>query len=193
MNIKTIIREAINENLLVQWINDEIVKANEFLSDYGLSVAYNAKYNFEANNYYRRCYAIYQNGSVKNNGKIKIGINIALMQATMKESDFPTQIKLSVWHEIAHGIIEYLKGLRRKDTQCGTKIFNGMMLDDFRYIIKNEEESAEDFGYVMADITEYSELYDFLRRYENKIITLRNQEGGSKWLQHFRQNNETNI
>lgn len=197
MNIKHIIEEAvkksITEEMILKWINDEIAKANTYLSDLGMSVVYNPKYDFERNEYYQRCYAIYQNSSVKNNGRIRIGINIPLMTRKIKQKHLQNEVKISIWHEIGHGIVEYLKGLRRKDTQCGTKIFKGIMLYDFKYIIGDEENCVEEFGRYKADQTSYSDLDDFLRRYEKELITIRNQEGGGKWLQHFKQNNEPQV
>ena len=137
MKLKRIISEAIDMTVARKWIDEELVSGNDFLSQYGLSVVCNANYNFGG--YYRDCLAIYQNGSVKNKGRIRIGINFPLMQTMIKKRDLRTQIRISIWHEIGHGIIQYLKGLRRKDTQCGTKIFRGNMLNDFRNIINDEE------------------------------------------------------
>lgn len=65
-----------------KWIDEELVSGNDFLSQYGLSVVFNANYNFGG--YYRDCLAIYQNGSVKNKGRIRIGINFPLMQTMIK-------------------------------------------------------------------------------------------------------------
>lgn len=183
MNIKYIISEAIDMVVAKKWIDEELIIGNNFLSQYGLSVVFNAKYNFDG--YYRDCLAIYQNGSVKNKGRIRIGINFPLMETMIKKRDLKSQIKISIWHEIGHGIVQYLKGLRRKDTQCGTKIFRGNMLNDFRNIINDEEYYVEEFGYVMSDKGIFSVIEDFLADYENEILTLKNQEGGSKWMQQF--------
>lgn len=183
MKLKRIISEAIDMTIARKWIDEELVSVNDFLSQYGLSVVFNANYNFGG--YYRDCLAIYQNGSVKNKGRIRIGINFPLMQTMIKKRDLKTQIRISIWHEIGHGIIQYLKGLRRKDTQCGTKIFRGDMLNDFRNIINDEEYYVEEFGYVMSDKGIFSVIEDFLVDYENEILTLKNQEGGSKWMQQF--------
>jgi hypothetical protein len=182
-NIKYIISEAIDMVVAKKWIDEELIIGNNFLSQYGLSVVFNAKYNFDG--YYRNCLAIYQNGSVKNKGRIRIGINFPLMETMIKKRDLKSQIKISIWHEIGHGIVQYLKGLRRKDTQCGTKIFRGNMLNDFRNIINDEEYYVEEFGYVMSDKGIFSVIEDFLADYENEILTLKNQEGGSKWMQQF--------
>ena len=183
MKLKRIISEAIDMTIARKWIDEELVEGNNFLSQYGLSVIFNANYNF--NGYSENYLAVYQRGSVKNKGRIRIGINFPLLQRMTKKRNLRTQIRISIWHEIGHGIIEYLKGLRRKDTQCGTKIFIGNMLKDFKNIINDEEYYVEEFGYVMSDKAIFSVIEDFLGDYENEILTLKNQEGGSKWMQQF--------
>ena len=82
-NIKYIISEAIDMVVAKKWIDEELIIGNNFLSQYGLSVVFNAKYNFDG--YYRDCLAIYQNGSVKNKGRIRIGINFPLMETMIKK------------------------------------------------------------------------------------------------------------
>ena len=184
--INRLITEAIDSTIAHKLIADTLENGNDFLSKYGMSVVFNPNYNFQRNDYYRQCVAIYQTGSVKNNGKIRIGINLPYIEKYASEDEYETQISISVWHEIGHGIIEYLKGLRRKDTQCGTKVFRGQMLKDFRYILSNEEDCVEDFGYIMGDPpADTSDLLSFLQDYENEILKLKNQEGGSKWMNHF--------
>lgn len=179
--------EDMGNNGILEWINSEKGIANEFLKDYGMSVVYNSKYNFDS--YYSDCVAVYQYGSVKNYGKIRIGINIPLIQSHIKKNKkrIRKEIEVSVWHEIGHGIVEFLKGLRRKDTQCGTKIFSGKMLSDFRNIINDEEYYVEEFGNAMATNGDgmFSSIGDFLDDYNEQILAIRNQAGGSKWLQHF--------
>ena len=49
----------------------------------------------------------------------------------------------------------------------------------------DEEYYVEEFGYVMSDKGIFSVIEDFLGDYENEILTLKNQEGGSKWMQQF--------
>lgn len=183
-----ILTEVKDDNTMKDWIDSTIKDANDFLSDFGLSVTFNAKYDFNRNSYYQECFAIYQNGSVKNNGRIRIGLNIPKIQSEFNRNKLQYQVELSIWHEIGHGIVEYLKGLRRKDTQCGTKIFKGKMLKDFRAIISDEEYYVEEFGDYMSPngYALFSSLSDFLELYSNEILTLRNQEGGSKWLQTFK-------
>lgn len=175
------------DGIIIECIDKEIDEANEYLKNYGMSVTYNSKYDFERSGY-SDCLAAYKYGSVKNNGKIRIGINIPLIQSYSKnEKELRKQIEVSIWHEIGHGIIEFLKGLRRKDTQCRTKIFIGNMLRDFKYIINNEEFYAEEFGNAKATngMGLFSEICDFLNNYEKEISNLRNNKGGSKWMQHF--------
>ena len=184
--IRRVLKEEIDMTIAQEWINEELERGNDFLSQYGLSVVFNPKYDFSSNNYYKRCVAIYQNGSVKNKGRIRIGINLPYIKKRASRNDLETEIRISIWHEIGHGIIEYLKGLRRKDTQCGTMIFKGQMLKDFKDILSYEEESVEDFGYVMGDPpADESYLLDFLQDYETQILQLKNQEGGSKWMNQF--------
>lgn len=160
-------------------INSELTKANSFLSSYGLSVVYNSNYNFIGHN--KNFMAIYKNGSVKKNGKISIAINFNTLKSTMTEynvTDLLLQTKISIWHEIGHGIVEWIKGLRRKNTQCGTKFFSKHMLYDFKYITENEEECVEEFGAFMCDYRHYSELSDFLYRYNDELLKIQEQNGG---------------
>ena len=49
----------------------------------------------------------------------------------------------------------------------------------------DEEYYVEEFGYVMSDKGIFSVIEDFLGDYENEILTLKNQEGGIKWMQQF--------
>jgi len=186
MRFKQIISEAIDMAIAQKWIDEELERGNKFLSQYGLSVVFNPKYDFNINRYYRNCVAIYQNNSVKNNGRIRISINFPRIEKSISKEYYEFEIRISIWHEIGHGIIQYLKGLRRKDTQCGTKIFSGKMLKDFKYIIYDEEESVEEFGRKMANpYSDASYLIDFLQDYQNQILQLKNQEGGSKWMNQF--------
>lgn len=187
MIIRHIISETINMTIAQKWVDEELEEGNKFLSQYGLSVVFNPKYNFEANRYYKTCIAIYQNGSVKNMGRIRIGINFPFLEKCVVEGDYEKEVRISIWHEIGHGIVEYLKGLRRKDTQCGTMIFRKRMLKDFKEIIRDEEYNVEEFGhYIVKDeLYTFSALNDFLNDYRNEIMQLKNQEGGSKWMNQF--------
>ena len=184
MNVKRIISESIDMIIAQKWIDEELENGNKFLSKYGLSVVFNPNYNFQ---HYRNCAAIYQNGSVKNKGRIRIGINFSLIEKTVSNERYETEIRISIWHEIGHGIVEYLKGLRRKDTQCGTMIFRKQMLKDFKEIIGDEEYNVEEFGhYIVKDeLYTFSALNEFLNVYQNEILQLKNQEGGSKWMNRF--------
>lgn len=189
MKTGQIILEAIDMVLAQKWVNKELEVGNEFLSQYGLSVIFNPKYDFQRNEYYKNCFAIYQNNSVKNNGRIRISINFPLIEKVISKENYEMETITSIWHEIGHGIIQYLKGLRRKDTQCGTMIFRKKMLSDFKEIIKEEEFSVEEFGTYMAmahkNLDTVSILNDFLNDYRSEILRLKNQEGGSKWMSHF--------
>lgn len=189
MKLKRIISEAIDMTIARKWIDEELERGNIFLSQYGLSVVFNPKYDFQRNEYYKNCFAIYQNNSVKNNGRIRISINFPLIEKVISKENYEMETITSIWHEIGHGIVQYLKGLRRKDTQCGTMIFRKKMLSDFKEIIKEEEFSVEEFGTYMAmahkNLDTGSILNDFLNDYRSEILQLKNQEGGSKWMQQF--------
>ena len=194
-NIKRIISEAIDMTIAQKWIDEELERGNDFLSQYGLSVAFNHNYNFNTK-YYKNYLAIYQNGSVKNKGRMKISVNFPLIEKTISDEKYETETKTSIWHEIGHGIIEFIKGLRRKDTQCGSAIFRGKMLKDFKEIIGDEEFNVEEFGGYMAhkDLYTFSALNDFLNDYQNQILQLKNQAGGSKWMNQFVKNtNDSEI
>ena len=58
---------------------------------------------------------------------------------------------------------------------------------DFRNIINDEEYYVEEFGNAMATNGDgmFSSIGDFLDDYNEQILAIRNQAGGSKWLQHF--------
>ena len=186
MRFKQIISEAIDMAIAQKWIDEELERGNKFLSQYGLSVVFNSNYNFNGA-HYENCLAIYQCGSVKNKGRIRISINFPNIEKYIGEERYEIEVRASIWHEIGHGIVEYLKGLRRKDTQCGTKIFRGQMLKDFREFIDDEEFNVDEFGGYMAhkELYTFSALNDFLQDYQNQILQLKNQEGGSKWMNQF--------
>ena len=64
MKLKRIISETIDMTIARKWIDEELANGNNFLSQYGLSVIFNANYNF--NGYSENYLAVYQRGSVKN-------------------------------------------------------------------------------------------------------------------------------
>lgn len=151
-------------------INNVLAEINEYLADFGLSCTLNTKYDFSG--YYKNCVAVYQYRSVMNNGKIRIAINLPLIQshANMDEGiDINEQIEISMWHEVGHGIIQWIKSLRRKDTQMKTGIFKGQIVKDLRYILNNEEDVVEEFGEYQSDLASYSILNYFICDY-NEIL-----------------------
>ena len=96
INIRNIITEAIDTVVMQNWINGILKEVNEYLSSYGLSVTYNEQYNFQRNAFYRECYAIYQRGSVKYKGRIKMGLNIPLIQSEFGDDRIRHEIDMSI-------------------------------------------------------------------------------------------------
>jgi hypothetical protein len=149
-----------------QFINNVLAEINEYLADFGLSCSLNPKYDFSG--YYKNCVAIYQYRSVMNNGKMRVAINLPLIMS-QDDIDIEEQIRISLWHEVGHGIVQWIKSLRRKDTQMKTGIFKGQIVKDLRYIINNEEDVVEEFGEYQSDLASYSILNYFICDY-NEIL-----------------------
>ena len=70
-----------------------------------------------------------------------------------------------MWHEGGHGIVQWIKPLRRKDTQAKTGLFKGKIAKDLRYILNNEEDIVEEFGAYQSGYYTYSTLNDFINDY----------------------------
>lgn len=171
-NINKVLAESYED--YADFINSIISDANKFLSQYGLSVVYNAKYDFSWGAA-KNCLAIYQYRSVKNNGRMRISINFPALEDCMRQNDIDdieTQIEISIYHEIGHGIVEWIKKLRRKDTQCGTKIFRGKLLKDLRSLLINEEDAVEEFGAHKSGWYGHSEIGDFLDEYKDILLQI---------------------
>lgn len=148
-----------------QFINNVLAEINEYLADFGLSCSLNPKYDFSG--YYKNCVAVYQYRSVMNNGKMRIALNIPLMLSHgLDDYEMKEQIEISMWHEVGHGIVQWIKSLRRKDTQAKTGLFKGKILKDLRYILNNEEDVVEEFGAYQNGYYTYSTLDDFINDYE---------------------------
>ena len=79
-NINKVLAESYED--YADFINSIISEANKFLSQYGLSVVYNAKYDFSWGAA-KNCLAIYQYRSVKNNGRMRISINFPALEDCM--------------------------------------------------------------------------------------------------------------
>lgn len=159
---------------IMDTINGYINDVNEYVRPFGLSVVFNKNYSFGG--YSAEFLAVYQARSAAT-GKIRIGINLPYLKEFMSKHGVPLrklkeQLNISIWHETGHGIVEFLKRLRRKNTQTGSDLFNKQMISDFKYILKNEEEVVEEFGAMQEGYATYSDLDDFICRYENEIIEL---------------------
>ena len=103
-----------------------------------------------------------------NNGKMRVAINLPLIMSH-DDIDIEEQIRISLWHEVGHGIVQWIKSLRRKDTQMKTGKFKGQIVKDLRYILNNEEDVVEEFGEYQSDLASYSILNYFICDY-NKIL-----------------------
>lgn len=168
-DLKYIIKETINEltnnsESYKEFVNKILADINEYLADFGLSCSINNKYDFSG--YYKDCVAVYQYRSVMNNGKMRIALNIPLMLSHgLDDYEMKEQIEISMWHEVGHGIVQWIKSLRRKDTQAKTGLFKGKIVKDLRYILNNEEDVVEKFGAYQSGYYTYSTLDDFINDY----------------------------
>lgn len=166
-DLKYILKEIVTQlngdfNNKQDIINKVLTEINDYLTDFGLSCTINTKYDFSG--YYKNCVAVYQYRSVMNNGKIRIALNLPLIMSH-EDIDIDEQIEISMWHEVGHGIVQWIKSLRRKDTQAKTAIFKGKIVKDLRYILNNEEEVVEEFGEYQSNLANYSILNYFIRDY----------------------------
>lgn len=163
-------------------INQAVDACNEYLSDYGfpISVALIRRQTYDSG-----LIGMYRAGSVRGDGKIRVGINTdsiySFANKTKEAEDvINQQIWITIWHEAGHGIIDWLKMLRRRDTQNKTGIFKGEMLREFKFLMEDEEETAEKFGEYGGDIEFSCDLDLFLTRYQGQILqasTLESKQG----------------
>lgn len=154
-------------------IESELLKVNEFLSPYSLKCVFNYKYDFSSP-HYRDFLAIYQRLSA-NRGTIRIGINLPKLNESMEEyglTDINLQIRISIWHEVGHGIMDYIRFLRRRDTQGKYGVFSKKMKNDFSGIENGEEFFVEKFGAYKCDEEYFSDLQEFLDEYDDEIKKL---------------------
>ena len=166
----------------IDLINQAVDACNEYLSDYGfpISVALIKQHTPDA-----ELVGMYRTGSVRRDGKIRVGINTDSIysfadKTSEAERVINQQIRITIWHEAGHGIIDWLKMLRRRDTQNKTGIFKGDMLREFKLLIADEEEAVEKFGEYGGDIEFFCDLDLFLSRYQEQIIqasTLESKQG----------------
>lgn len=171
-----------NENPYIDLINQTVDACNEYLSDYGfpISVSLVRDYTFDDG-----LVGIYRPGSVRRDGKMRIGVNTDSIysfadKTSEAERVINQQIRITIWHEVGHGIIDWLKMLRRRDTQNKTGIFKGDMLREFKFLIADEEETVEKFGEYGGDIEFFCDLDLFLSRYQEEILrasTLESKQG----------------
>lgn len=172
-DLKYIIKETIDSLVndtddYKDFVNNILNNINQYLSNFGLSCSINTKYDFSG--YYKDCVAVYQYRSVMNNGKMRIALNIPLMMShELDDYEMKEQIEISMWHEVGHGIVQWIKSIRRKDTQAKTGLFKGKILKDLRYILNNEEDVVEEFGEHFSGYHSYSTLNDFITEYEQII------------------------
>lgn len=179
-----------NARPYIDLINQAVDACNKYLSDYGfpISVALIRQYTFDDS-----LVGIYRTGSVRRDGKIRVGINTDSIYSFANETNYlfadeakeveeviNQQIWITIWHEAGHGIIDWLKMLRRRDTQNKTGIFKGAMLREFKFLIEDEEETTEKFGEYGGDIEFSCDLDLFLSRYQEQILqasTLESKQG----------------
>jgi hypothetical protein len=84
------------------------------------------------------------------------------------------QVRLTLWHECGHGLVEFIKKKRRTDTQMGTRIFKGNFLKDTRWLMGFvEEDLVEEFGEYMIGERYESDLYDYLSKYKEYLQFVR--------------------
>ena len=172
-SIKVVLSESYEK--YADLVEKVIGEANEYLSDYGLSVFYQKNYDFSfgmAKNFL----AVYKKGSVRrNNGRMSVSINFENLLDGMDRNnvkDVERQIRVSIFHEVGHGIVEWIKSLRRKDTQGGFRLFRGDIVNDFRAILRDEENVVEEFGAFNAYWTSYSVLNYFLNDYRDILLEI---------------------
>lgn len=173
--IRETIEDFINEESmdgLLNIINEYLNDVNEYVQPFGLTVSFNNDYPFRG--YSAEFLAVYQTGSVARKN-IRIGINLPYLKTCMINNGIPLenlkeQINISIWHEVGHGLVEFIKNLRRSATRNGSDLFTREMREDFKYIIKYEEEMVEMFGAMQEGYVRYSDLDDFITRYEENLV-----------------------
>lgn len=158
-NIKNIVNEVINDSLgktdrSYDEFSDKFLKyANElkdelereFLSNIGISVRINMQYVFTHNDWV----AAYERSSGEiSKGILSIAVNIPLLYRIMRknktekdEFNIKAQARISVGHEIGHGIIDYLIDYYDGDNPLIEKFCSDYWNGEI-----DEEEIVEEFG-----------------------------------------------
>ena len=125
-----------------EFLKDELYRLREIVSPLNLSIKIVADYQFRS-----RWYAAYLNsrGAIQN-GVIEVAINYPLLFKAMKrrgiaqdEFNIEAQARITLGHEVAHGIIGYLRILNPTNLSKSLRILR-------RCGKKIEEEYAEEFG-----------------------------------------------
>ena len=124
------------------FLKDELYRLREIVSPLNLSIKIVAGYQFRS-----RWYAAYlhSRGEIRN-GVIEVAINYPFLFKAMKrqgiaqdEFNIEAQARISLGHEVAHGVIDYLRTLEPRSLSKSLRMIR-------RCGRKQEEEYAEEFG-----------------------------------------------
>ena len=125
-----------------EFLKDELYRLREIVSPLNLSIKIVAGYQFRS-----RWYAAYlhSRGEIRN-GVIEVAINYPFLFKAMKrqgiaqdEFNIEAQARISLGHEVAHGVIDYLRTLEPRSLSKSLRMIR-------RCGRKQEEEYAEEFG-----------------------------------------------
>ena len=153
-SIRKVLMEKVSDNgHYEEWCDEFMGYANEMVSelqsDYmnglGLRIVLNTGYNFGR----KRWLAVYEQSSGKlSQGIISIGVNLPLIYRTMKrkgivddEFNIEAQARISIGHEVGHGIVDYLTDYYDGDSEAVQEFLNGYWNGAY-----DEEELVEEFG-----------------------------------------------
>ena len=161
------VKEAINElisqetndknfhiwkNTLNAYLKEEIQELQEnYLDKLGLKIKINDNYNFNTRGK-RKWLAAYERQSRQIlDNVIAIAINYPLMYEEMKkrhieedEFNIEAQARITIGHEIGHGLVDYIKNLKVNDNTLN-KLPNTRIIKQIR-TTRQEETIAEEFG-----------------------------------------------
>lgn len=167
---------------LTEWDNvltKEIESVNKWLKKYGLTCKHNDKYKWSP--WYDGAFGVYQRGSARK-GTIRIALNPTEFQKYFacengvldedNEEELYFAARVTIWHEIGHGMIDYAKMLRRRDTQGKYGVFTKPMRKALSELQGNEEYYVEDFAYFMLNDWYRSDLDEFLSDYVKELKKL---------------------
>lgn len=161
------VKEAINElisqetndknfhiwkNTLNAYLKEEIQELQEnYLDKLGLKIKINDNYNFNTRGK-RKWLAAYERQSRQIlDNVIAIAINYPLMYEEMKkrhieedEFNIEAQARITIGHEIGHGLVDYIKNLKVNDKTLN-KLLNTKIIKQIT-TTRQEETIAEEFG-----------------------------------------------